>query len=520
MAIVAKNTLTATENGTPPIQRYETAEILVSRVSQEEYDDGSSEIIFSDAAVNEAESMGKRLPNGDYYIQKYNSDSDVQSAKFFIGMGFRGNTDFWFGFVDKKIIDGNTYIPEQQFQVNMLSYYVTNNTQVFTITNSQLNGAKPLGSDIVCTFYDDIKSALAFRVGTCISSDTLKSSYLAKNNITSSSVEVPDENNDINSFDVFNEDIIILKYTLNSSDQDMASNGDVNILNTHADMSYIPLHDGISSELGLCKSNISANEYFNIELLGRSKNDLDRLISMANPNPDPYFTEDTIRENFKFGRIHEEYQDYFDRSFRIIQNPGIHNNISGTMNVGGGGVDFISCDTNEKTLTWCTDISKMESLSDYYQTMDAQPTKKRVVIDDCYSDRDYDNLKVIVFNVNTLGKNPYFIEDLSSLTGGNPITADYNNPTDFTDVSISGTNLNIVGSYYGNLMSRHDSNRSHGISSLVMSFDKTTKLLNLTFKAENDLNIAYIDKNQVKVILYNTNDKSVFSYYHYLDVNG
>jgi len=127
---------------------------------------------------------------------------------------------------------------------------------------------------------------------------------------------------------------------------------------------------------------------------------------------------------------------------------------------------------------------------------------------------------VIVFNVNTLGKNPYFIEDLSSLTGGNPITADYNNPTDFTDVSISGTNLNIVGSYYDNLMSRHDSNRSHGISSLVMSFNKTTKLLNLTFKAENDLNTAYVDKNQVKVILYNTNDKSVFSYYHYLDVNG
>ena len=67
MAIVAKNTLTATNNKTP-IQRYETAEILVSRVSQEEYDDGSSEIIFYDAAVNEAESVGKRLPNGDYYI--------------------------------------------------------------------------------------------------------------------------------------------------------------------------------------------------------------------------------------------------------------------------------------------------------------------------------------------------------------------------------------------------------------------------------------------------------------------
>jgi hypothetical protein len=230
-----------------------------------------------------------------------------------------------------------------------------------------LNGAKPLGGDIVCTFYDDIRAALAFRVKTSLVSDTKKSSYLVKNNITSASIEPPGGDwGDINSFDVFNEDIIILKFTLNTSGSEIASNSDVNILNTHSDMSYLPLHDGISSELSICNSDISANEYFNIELLGRSKNNLDWFINMANPNPDPYFTEDTIRENFKFGRVYEDHQDYLDKSFRIIQNPGIHNNINGTINVGGRGVDFISCDNGEKTLTWCTNISKMESLSDYY----------------------------------------------------------------------------------------------------------------------------------------------------------
>lgn len=365
MAIVAKNTLTAS-NGKSPIQRYETAEILVSKVSQEEYDDGSSEIIFYDAAVNEAESVGKRLPNGDYYIQKYNSGSDVQSAKFFIGMGFRGNTDFWFGFVDKNIDNNITTIPDT-FSFNAIGYYITNGIQSFNISTEQLNGAKPLGGDIVCTFYDDIRAALTFRVETSLASDTKKSSYLVKNNITSASIESPDGDwGDINSFDVFNEDIIILKFTLNTSGSEIASNSDVNILNIHADMSYLPLHDGISSELSICNSDISANEYFNIELLGRSKNNLDFYINMANPNPDPYFTEDTIRENFKFGRVYEDHQDYFDKSFRIIQNPGIHNNINETINVGGRGVDFISCDNGKKTLTWCTNISKMESLSDDY----------------------------------------------------------------------------------------------------------------------------------------------------------
>ena len=67
-------------------------------------------------------------------------------------MGFRGNTDFWFGFADKNIDNNTTTIPDT-FSFNTIGYYITNGIQSFNISTAQLNGAKPLGGDIVCTFY-------------------------------------------------------------------------------------------------------------------------------------------------------------------------------------------------------------------------------------------------------------------------------------------------------------------------------------------------------------------------------
>jgi len=47
------------------------------------------------------------------------------------------------------------------------------------------------------------------------------------------------------------------------------------------------------------------------------------------------------------------------------------------------------------------------------------PTKQRVRVNNCYSEKDFQTLKVVVFNRNTLGKNPYFVADLSSMMNVN-----------------------------------------------------------------------------------------------------
>jgi len=138
----------------------------------------------------------------------------------------------------------------------------------------------------------------------------------------------------MNSYDTFNQDVVLVGYTIRSSRLVENGRGD-NILNTNADFSYLPLYPGVSSEIQLKKSKISADEYQNVELLGRSKN-IDGYIEITNPSPDPYFSYDTISGNYTFGRVYEDYQDFYDKTFKMFENPPLNTNINPSWTDGEG----------------------------------------------------------------------------------------------------------------------------------------------------------------------------------------
>ena len=103
------------------------------------------------------------------------------------------------------------------------------------------------------------------------------------------------------------------------------------IFNVNGDISYLPVYPGNQEVAEFNKRvDISANSYYPVELLGQSKN-IDDLIEMVNPTPNPYFTMEEISTNHVFGRVYEDYVSDYDKTAKIIGNPPIHNNIPSTL---------------------------------------------------------------------------------------------------------------------------------------------------------------------------------------------
>ena len=136
------------------------------------------------------------------------------------------------------------------------------------------------------------------------------------------------------------------------------------------------------------------DEWHNVELLGMSK-DIDDAIKLVNPNPNPYLDYEKITEDTAFGRVYEDYNPSEDKTFKVISNPALHPNSPRDYN--GLKVSYSSGDD-------CLEYSI--PLAEFSRKVGSQ-----------YTDKDYENLKILVYNKNTLGKDPYLICDLKALDG-------------------------------------------------------------------------------------------------------
>ncbi len=143
-------------------------------------------------------------------------------------------------------------------------------------------------------------------------------------------------------------------------------------------MGYIPAYSGLEDDRLLDVADEMGENYQSIELLGRSKN-IDRLIDSVNDSPDPYVTTSEILESGICGRVFEDH-DETNTSLRIYENPSLFR----------------------------------EMPSDAETKYDSNTLRWFISIKDFARDKTND-LRVVIYNVDNLGKNPYLIADLSSV---------------------------------------------------------------------------------------------------------
>lgn len=127
---------------------------------------------------------------------------------------------------------------------------------------------------------------------------------------------------EVNSHDVFEQNIVLVSYKRKNSSIEFSSCQDYNI---NADISYLPSYPGLSGEAKLY-NKYAGSEYYNIELLGMSK-DIDGLIKLVNPNPNPYVDYEGIISSTEFGRVYEDYIKEEDKTFVLLQNPSLNTNM-------------------------------------------------------------------------------------------------------------------------------------------------------------------------------------------------
>lgn len=264
--------------------------------------------------------------------------------------------------------------------------------------------------------------------------------------------------------------------------------------NINADMSFIPVYPDKYN----C-ANIEGDDKqygcYNIELLGKSKN-IDRYVDNTNPNPDPNFNLDSFVGNKKFGRVYEDYLEEYDKTFVVTENEALNSNMDKYCRKEGG---------NVISFTWQFDIEQRSGKE--------------------FSDGSIDDFKIMIFNKNTLGKNPYYFGDLTALIGGR--WADYtsfindqnSNERIYTDDTLlEGQMVTVVGQNKVDGSSTSiENNQIYNISGIKFEFDKKKRTLTTTF-VKTDCNIdSSVNKDTIRYLMFNTRDITVFEYYHLLD---
>ena len=55
--------------------------------------------------------------------------------------------------------------------------------------------------------------------------------------------------------------------------------------------------------------------------------DIEHLIKLVNPNPNPYITYDSIISSSEFGRVYEDFVREDDKTFMMFKNPSLNDNM-------------------------------------------------------------------------------------------------------------------------------------------------------------------------------------------------
>lgn len=141
-------------------------------------------------------------------------------------------------------------------------------------------------------------------------------------------------------------------------------------------------------------------------------------------------------------------------------------------------------------------------------------------------------LQVLIYNRNTLGKNPYFIGPLSSLLlSGETLVSipimysdkgENNERLISSDVFTDGRYCCYSETYgLSDAMSNTGNNRIRGIGSISATYDVVGRKIDIMFIVEDGMkDSAHIPSDTIEVLLYNPYDLTMFEKYHMLDAYG
>ena len=310
---------------------------------------------------------------------------------------------------------------------------------------------------------------------------------------------------EMNSHDEFDTHVTVLEFKKKSDDLQFKNTYTYNI---NADISYIPSYPGMNGEIEIYKKYSNA-DYFSIELLGMSK-DIDNYIAMVNPNPDPYFSYDTILSNTVYGRVWEDYNPSEDKTFIQITNPSLN----------GNSPTFDSSNPYKYSTAANWELNIFE-LTWHMNNIPMTP----------YNSHDYETMQILIYNTMSLGKNPYFIGKLKDLEGiptheEDWVELHYNEPNvgdNSSEISVESTigsghtvaaagvqrRLSATGKYGSNYI-------EHVYRITALYFDKC---LTLRFYHDGD-KYAHIPPDTIQFVFFNDKDLTLFKYYHLLDAHG
>ena len=396
-----------------------------------------------------------------------------------------------------KIKDGITYLKtSEQIMTNVLD------------ANQIIVG------DCACVGYDNDQNQtiLAFTTRTIDSDDKIDTCTTSGMVDFSKNADGPTIDDPLDHFmtshDYLQQNVTIAKFKRKTTSFQFKS---ISIHNLNADISYIPSYPSLSNEAKIY-SKWPDQDWYDIELLGRAK-DIDDFIKLVNPNPNPYLDYDSIMEEVAHGRVYEDYNKNEDKTFRLVLNPALNSNSPSEFSYSGLNTDLL--------------VSYNDG-DDYiqYQILLDQIYKPGGVP---YSDVDYKNLKLLVYNKNTLGKNPYLMCDLNVLST-TPVELEYNKDpkTQTSEVSVLVSDLER-NQYYAvgtkdsfDLTNRCDSNHFNNIYKITVEFDRDSSFKLLTFKFYiKDKSFPFnVPAGAFDVLLHNPYDLTMFKYYHYLDAYG
>lgn len=311
---------------------------------------------------------------------------------------------------------------------------------------------------------------------------------------------------EMNSHDIFTDCVVVANVKPKALSLEML--GHLKLYNMNADASYLPLYAGKDQTGYIDKMRIAGQPYYSFELLGNSKN-LDEWLRIANPYANTSISLEEIYESKVNGRIYEqpestfeEYSsvEYLDMLKKKLQSTAVerYNPLLNSIN----STDF----------TWSIDVP--ETGLTYEKP---------------------DDVRVVVYNVDLYGKNPYYVCTLRDLvesrnpSGGkqasyNPIATVYQQVDVSAKIFNDNSRCKAVSTQPYAWLDSIDNNNLNGISAITAVFDE--ELSSLTFKFERttdqeySLEDIFVPASQIKVLLFNPTYLEVFNNYHLFDTYG
>lgn len=480
----------------------DSAEAVISRISYE-YDDGLKKTVLK---LNNDKVGSDRMYISNFNDEKYNNEDAM--LRYVGAFSKDSNSMEIIGLYRNP--DGTIYQDlSGRVHGRRFEWYPGGETKSFALQANP--GHKVVGKDAVIAFQSQGKAVLqmAFVVDT-------EEQYTKLSSYTEQVLEDPAAASDgpvkydpteseMNSFDSFGQKVAIVTFDKNGVDKGCPAVYDMN-----ADMSYLPVYPQRHGVAEVWRTTAAGDEFKSVELLGMSK-DIGGAIAMVNPDPDPNFDYESILSNYTFGRVYEDFVQSMDKSFVKFSNP-LLNNWSTESTPDG---EFI---------VWSSNIqSKLEQAMGRY----VNPFNPALPE---YSDRDVDRLRLVVYNRECLGKNPYFVCDLGDIAVEDPSrwTSAYYMPDSAssgkTAVETDNGARIVVGGIPDQAGNVTDvlTNRIRNIEGIRANFTKADRTLRIGFRVADgkEPGSVFVARGSIDVALYSDKDMSLFRYYHMLDAYG